>query len=145
LNLDTSCFLLAIRRLYEPHFPDFDIAHRSMLTAAMLGLIQQTGLDILVLTEELDDQEFFASRLTRLQTFQLLGTLAQTTLNLPAEVRTRLFAINWDAWAALPAALARPNENAFRIWVAAKELTPLTLQSLFEYKRVYPELFALLK
>lgn len=36
-----------------------------MLTAAMLGLIEQSGLDILVRTGELDDQEFFASRLTR--------------------------------------------------------------------------------
>ena len=114
-----------------------------MLTAALLGLIEQTGLDVIVLTEELDDREFFASRLTRLQTFQLLGTLAETAHNLPTEVRTRLSAIDWDAWAALPVALARPDENAFRIWVAAKELTPLTVQCLIDYKRVYPELFAL--
>jgi uncharacterized protein with HEPN domain len=114
-----------------------------MLTAAMLGLIEQTGLDILILTEELDDREFFASRLTRLQTYQLLGSLAETAHNLPAEVRARLSAINWDAWASLPATLVRPNEHAFRIWVAAKELTPLTVQSLIDYKRVYPELFAL--
>jgi hypothetical protein len=43
----------------------------------------------------------------------------------------------------MPAALMRPTENAFRIWVAAKELTPLTVQSLIDYKRVYPKLFAL--
>jgi hypothetical protein len=43
----------------------------------------------------------------------------------------------------LPAALARPDENALRIWVAARELTPLTVQSLIDYRRVYPELFAL--
>ncbi len=114
-----------------------------MLTAAMLGLIEQTGLDIIVLTEELDDREFFASRLTRLQTFQLLGTLAETAHNLPAAVRARLSAIDWAAWAALPIALARPDENAFRIWVAAKELTPLTVQGLIDYKRIYPELFTL--
>lgn len=114
-----------------------------MLTAARLGLIEQTGLDILVLTGELDDQEFFASRLTRLQTYQLLGTLAETARHLSAEVRMRLPAVDWDAWAALPLALARPGEHAFRIWVAAKELTPLTVQSLIDYKRIYPELFAL--
>lgn len=114
-----------------------------MLTAAMLGLIEQTGLDIMVLTEALDDREFFTSRLTRLHTFQLLGTLAETAHNLPAAVRTRLSAIDWEAWAALPAALARPDENAFRIWVAAKELTPLTVQCLIDCKRVCPELFAL--
>lgn len=114
-----------------------------MLTAAMLGLIENTGLDIIVLTEELEEREFFASRLTRLQTFQLLGSLAEAARNLPPEVRARLPDVDWAAWAALPAALARPNEHAFRIWVAAKELTPLTVQSLIDCKRVYPELFAL--
>lgn len=112
-----------------------------MLTAAMLGLIEQTGLDIIVLTEELDDREFFASRLTRLQTFQLLGSLAETVHNLPPEIRKRLSAVDWSAWDALPAALARPTENAFRIWVAAKELTPLTVQCLIDAKRIHPALF----
>jgi uncharacterized protein with HEPN domain len=112
-----------------------------MLTAAMLSLIERTGLDIVVLTEALDDQEFFASRLTRLETFQLLGNMADTARNLPPKVREQLEAIDWEAWAALPVALARPSVNALRIWVAAKELTPLTVQSLIDYKRVYPELF----
>jgi hypothetical protein len=73
----------------------------------------------------------------------LLGTLADTARNLPAEVRTKLPDIDWEAWAVLPAALARPDENAFRIWVAAKELTPLTVQGLIDCKRVYPTLFEL--
>lgn len=114
-----------------------------MLTAAMLGLIEQTCLDILILTAELDDREFFASRLTRLQTYQLLGVVAETANNLPDDVRARLSAIDWAAWYALPIALARPDEHAFRIWVAAKELTPLSVQSLIDYKRIYPELFTL--
>ena len=111
------------------------------LTAVMLRMIEQTRIDILVLTEELDDQEFFASRLTRLQTFQLLGALAQTARNLPLDVRKRLSAINWEAWDALPLALANPTQHAFRIWVAAKELTPMTVQNLFDYKRIEPDLF----
>jgi len=114
-----------------------------MLTAAMLGLIEQAGLDIIVLTEELDDREFFASRLTRLRTFELLGTLAETARNLPPEVRSRLSAIDWPAWDALPVALARPNENTLRIWVAARELTPITVQGLIDYRRMHPELFVL--
>lgn len=117
----------------------------TLLTAALLGLIEQTGLDILILTEALDDREFFSSRLTRLQTYQLLGTLAETANSLPNEVRARLSAIDWPAWAVLPTSLARPDANALRIWVAAKELTPLTVQGLIDYKRVYPELFRIVK
>jgi len=43
----------------------------------------------------------------------------------------------------LPVALVRPSENAFRIWGTTKELTPLKVQGLIDFKRVYPELFAL--
>lgn len=114
-----------------------------MLTAAMLGLIQQTGLDIIVLTEELDEQEFYASRITRLETFRLLGVMAYTAHNLPANVREQLPEIDWGAWAALPAALMRPTAHPLQIWVAARELTPLTVQHLIDYRRVFPELFSL--
>lgn len=114
-----------------------------MLTAAMLGLIQQTGMDIIVLTEELDEQEFFASRITRLETFRLLGVMAYTAHNLPANVREQLPEIDWSAWAELPAALMRPTAHPLQIWIAARELTPLTVQHLIDYKRVYPDLFSL--
>jgi uncharacterized protein with HEPN domain len=112
-----------------------------MLTAAMLGLIRQTGMDIIVLTEELDEQEFFTSRITRLETMRLLGVMAETARGLPANVRGQLPEIDWVAWAALPAALTRPTVHPLQIWVAARELTPLTVQHLIDYKRVYPELF----
>ena len=112
-----------------------------MLTAAMLGLIEQTGLDIIVLTEELDDCEFFASRLTRMQTFQLLGALAETARNLPTDIRALLTGVDWPAWDSLLSALAQPTKNSLRIWVAAKEWTPLMLQCLSDCKRVYPKLF----
>lgn len=65
-----------------------------------------------------------------MQTYQSLGVMADTASNLPAALRERFHAIDWAAWRALPAALARPDANVFRIWVAARELTPLTLQAL---------------
>ena len=114
-----------------------------MLTGAMLGLIQQTGMDIVVLTEELDEQEFFASRLTRQETLRLLGVMAYTARDLPEQVREQLPEIDWAAWAALPDALLRPNAHPLRIWVAARELAPRTVQQLIDYKRAVPELFSL--
>lgn len=114
-----------------------------MLTGAMLGLLQQTGMDILVLTEELDEQEFFASRLTRQETLRLLGVMAYTARDLPAQAREQLPEIDWPAWAALPDALMRPNEHPLKIWVAARELAPRTVQLLIDYRRVHPQLFSL--
>ena len=116
---------------------------RIMLTGAMLGLLQQTGMDIIVLTEELDEQEFFSSRLTRQETLRLLGVMAYTARDLPASVREQLSEIDWPAWAALPDALIRPGEHPLQIWVAARELAPRTVQQLIDYRRVHPELFSM--
>jgi uncharacterized protein with HEPN domain len=113
-----------------------------MLTGAMLGLLQQTGMDVIVLTEELDEQEFLVSRLTRQETLRLLGVMACTARDLPAQVREQLPEIDWAAWAALPDALIRPHAHPLKIWVAARELAPLTVQRLIDYRRVVPQLFS---
>jgi len=114
-----------------------------MLTGAMLGLMEQLGLDIMTLTEEIGESEFYASRLTRAQTLQLLGSLAQTAANLPAGARERMPQIDWAAWAALAQVLPRPAQHPLQIWVAIKELTPMTVQHLHDYKRSQPQLFSI--
>ncbi|TAJ81261.1 MAG: hypothetical protein EPO42_02430 [Gallionellaceae bacterium] len=114
-----------------------------MLTGALLGLMRQLGLDIITLTEELDETEFFSSRLTRAQTLQLLASMAKTAADIPAQVQARMPQIDWGAWAELPDKLARPAQHPFQIWVAIKELTPMTVQHLNDYKRTQPKLFSL--
>lgn len=114
-----------------------------MLTGAMLGLIEKIGLDIMILTDEIGEDEFFASRMTRTQTLQLLRSLAQTAANLPAGTIERMPQIDWAAWAALKVALAKPSQHPLQIWVAIKELTPLTVQQLKDYKKVQPQLFSI--
>lgn len=114
-----------------------------MLTGAMLGLLEQLGLDILTLTEELNETEFFASRLTRAQSLKLLRSMTRTAADLPAGVRERMPEIDWATWAALQVALAKPAQHPLQIWVAVKELTPMTLQQLKGYKRRQPQLFSM--
>ncbi len=114
-----------------------------MLNGALLGLMRQLGLDIVTLTEELSENEFFASRLTRSETLKLLGSMAQTAADIPAEVRQRMPLIDWAAWTALPAKLSRPAQHPLQIWVAIKELTPMTVQYLNDYRRVQPQLFSI--
>lgn len=114
-----------------------------MLTAALLGLMRQLGLDIIILTEELNETEFFASRFTRMQTLQLLKNLSQTASNLPAETRHSMKEIDWAGWSSLGRMLSEPSQHPFQIWVAIKELTPMTVQHLDEYKRKQPQLFSM--
>jgi len=114
-----------------------------MLNAAMLGLMEQLAMDIMTLTEELSETDFFASRLTRKQTLQLLNSLVRTASGLPQEVRERLHQIDWNSWVKLGQALARPEQHPLLVWVAIRELTPLTVQRLHDYKRNQPELFSM--
>ncbi|MFA6922354.1 MAG: hypothetical protein WC216_10970 [Gallionella sp.] len=112
-----------------------------MLTGAMLGLMEQIGLDILTLAGELDEAEFFASRLTRIETQRLLECMTKNVAYLPFAIKVRMPEIEWASWAALGVALQNPSQHRLQIWVAIKELTPLTLQHLNDYKRIHPELF----
>ncbi len=114
-----------------------------MLNGAMLGLMQKLGLDIMILTDEIGEEEFFASRMTRTQTLHLLRSLVQTAANLPAGTRELLPQIDWAAWVALKFALAKPSQHPLQIWVAIKELTPMTVQQLNGYKKVQPQLFSM--
>jgi uncharacterized protein with HEPN domain len=114
-----------------------------MLSGAMLGLMERIALDIMILTGEFGEEEFFNSRLTRLQTLQLLGSFAQTAANLPAATRELMPEIDWGAWAALAKALNTPEKHPMQIWVAIKELTPVTVQHLHNYKRKQPQLFSI--
>jgi uncharacterized protein with HEPN domain len=114
-----------------------------MLTGALLGLMRQLGLDIITLTEEIDETEFFASRLTRSETLRLLASMAQTAADVPVEFRERMSHIDWDAWVALPEKLACPAQHPFQIWVAIKELTPETVHHLNDYRRTQPKLFSI--
>jgi uncharacterized protein with HEPN domain len=114
-----------------------------MLTAALLGLMRQLGLDIITLTEELDEGEFFASRLTRIETLRLLASMSQTAADLPEEVRKDMPQIDWDSWLALRAKLARPAQHPFQIWIAVKELTPMTVHQLNDYRRSKPKMFSI--
>jgi uncharacterized protein with HEPN domain len=114
-----------------------------MLTGSMLGLMERIALDIMVLTDEIGEDDFFNSRLTKVQTLQLLASLAQTAANLPAETRERMHEIDWAAWASLRVALTKPAQHPLKIWVAIKELTPVTVQKLNSYKKTQPQLFSL--
>lgn len=114
-----------------------------MIVGALLGLMEQLALNVITLTEESSEREFFDSRITRSQTLMMLGNLCKACANLPDEARELLPQIDWAAWHALCIVLTKPDEHPLQIWVAIKELTPMTLYHLHDYKRTQPQLFSM--
>lgn len=113
-----------------------------MLTGTMLQLMEQTALDVMILTDEIGEEEFFASRITRSETLRQLKTLTRIIADLPAGTRDAMPEIDWEAWATLAEVLGKPTKHPLQIWVAIKELTPVTVQRLHNYKKRLPQLFS---
>ncbi len=114
-----------------------------MLQAALLGLIDEACAEIITLTEEVDEAEFFRSRLTHAETVKRLKAVAQAVEQLPGGARSTIAEIDWTRWQALGRELAAGAAGPLAVWVAVRELTPLTLNWLRVYQQSQPELFRL--
>lgn len=113
-----------------------------MFTAPLFKLIQEAGEGVLLLVEDLQEAEFFRSRLTRQEVLRQLKTMADTLQALPDAVHTAMPEIEWDGWRA--AAVAMAGEGASRdetAWFAARSLVPATLSWLRVYRDAQPALF----
>jgi uncharacterized protein with HEPN domain len=114
-----------------------------MITAAMLQLIQDTGTDVLVLVETIDEDEFNRSRLTRGEARRLLKLMADTLADLPDVVHQAMPEIDWAGWRAVATAVGPNTADAdSTAWFAARSLVPATLSWLRVYKQSQPGLFA---
>lgn len=111
--------------------------------AALLGLIDQTGKDILILTESFDEATLLRSRITRAEVRRLLLQMCDGLAAVPPDLRQKLVGIEWDAWALIGRCL-RSSSAVQRevLWHAAESQTPATLLWLQEHRKRQPELFS---
>ena len=114
-----------------------------MLHAALLGLIDEACTEILTLTEEVDEAAFFRSRLTHGETVKRLKAIAQAAGELPDSARSTIAEIDWARWQELGRELAAGSAGPLTVWVAVRELAPLTLNWLRVYRQSQPDLFRL--
>lgn len=114
-----------------------------MLQAALLGLIDEACAEIVTLTEEINEAEFFRSRLTHGEAVKRLKAVAQAVEQLPDSARTTIAEIDWARWQELGRELTAGAAGPLAVWVAVRELAPLTLNWLRVYQHQQPELFRL--
>jgi hypothetical protein len=114
-----------------------------VLTAATLRLVEDTGEDVLVLVELIDEDEFRRSRLTRAEVIRRLRIIADLLETLAPGVRSAMPEVDWAGWRALVAGMqaSGPSGDA-AAWFAARSLVPATLSWLRVYRRAEPALFA---
>lgn len=113
-----------------------------MFTAPLFKLIEEAGEGVLLLLEDLQEAEFFRSRLTRLEVLRQLSTMADTLAALPPAVHTAMPEIEWDGWRSAAAAMAAKGaQRDETAWFAARSLVPATLSWLRVYRNAEPAMF----
>lgn len=116
----------------------------SLLSGALLGIFEEAGTAILTLTEGLEPEEFFASRLTQQETLNQLRIMAETANNVPPAIKQRLPEVDWAGWALLGSQLQLSGGfERDAVWFAVRSLVPAMLMWLRVYRKGMPELFSL--
>lgn len=114
-------------------------------STALLGIVEQAGLAVLTLAENLSRDELLRSRLTREEVRRQLRILEGSLAALPAGLKRAMPEIDWQGWQGLRPHLALPSGDAVddALWFAVESLTPALLLWLRVYRQGQPELFAM--
>lgn len=115
----------------------------SILTPALLSLIEQSGTAIATLIEGLEREELLRSRLTRAEVLRQLKTLADSAAQVPAAARSEMPELDWAGWDAMRARFDEPPGASLdeALWFACASLVPATLLWLRVYQQGQPALF----
>ncbi len=116
----------------------------TLLAGALLGILEEAGTSILTLTEGLEPDDFFASRLTRRETLTQMRIMTKTAANLPAGIKQHMAEIDWAGWSGLGVQLTLADDfERDALWFGIRSLVPATLMWMRVYRKNSPELFSL--
>lgn len=116
----------------------------SLVSGALLGILEEAGMAILTLTEAVEPEEFFSSRITQQEVLRQMQVMAETAANLPDELKRQMPEIEWPGWSVLDTQLkvAGGFERDAQ-WFAVRSMVPATLMWLRVYRKNTPDVFSL--
>jgi len=115
----------------------------TILSAALLGIIEDAARAMVLMTAEVDQEAFTRSRLTLPAVRRHVRTLVETAANLPENTRVSLDRVDWDAWVSVAQEADKGGAPAAAaLWVAVRSLAPATLLWLATYRKHRPEFFS---
>ncbi len=114
-----------------------------MLESVLFTIIEEAGIAVTILGEDVERAEFLASRLTRSEVQRQLLIIAGAADKVPAATRQLLPELEWDGWDKLGRELQQGQAGTDEaLWFGLRSLVPATLMWLQVYRRNQPELFA---
>ncbi len=117
----------------------------TVLSGALLNILDDAGVAVLTLTEGLGPEEFFSSRLTQREVLRQMQVMADTSANVPEEQKQQLIEIDWAGWSLLATQLKLAGSDGREaLWFGVNSLVPATLMWLRFYHKTSPDLFAVM-
>jgi uncharacterized protein with HEPN domain len=113
-------------------------------SGAMLGILEEAGTAIMILTEGLEPDEFFSSRITQHEVLRQMQVIAATMVNIPKDIQQEMQEIDWQGWSALGIQLNLAMDlQRDALWFGVRSLVPAMLMWLRVYRKNMPMLFSL--
>ncbi|MFZ3087027.1 MAG: hypothetical protein WA123_03075 [Methylotenera sp.] len=115
----------------------------TILSSAMLGILEEAGESILILTEGLEPEQFFDSRITQQEALRQMTVMAGIAVKVPDDIKQKMIEIDWTGWSLLSVQLAMADGSAREaLWFGVRSLVPATLMWLRVFRKSAPELFS---
>jgi uncharacterized protein with HEPN domain len=116
----------------------------SVLIGSLLNIIEAAGESILTLTEGVEPEAFFNSRLTQMEVMNQLRVMAESSSHFPIEHKAKMAEIDWAVWSMLNMQLKTAGGfERDAVWFAVRSLVPATLMWFRIFRQNNPELFAI--
>jgi len=115
----------------------------TILSSAMLGILEEAGESVLILTEGLEPEQFFESRITQQEALRQMTVMAGIAVKVPEDLKRKMSEIDWAGWSLLSVQLATANgSERDALWFGVRSLVPATLMWLRVFRKSIPELFS---
>lgn len=116
----------------------------TLLSGALLGILEEAGMAVMTLTEDIEPEEFFASRITQQEVLRQMRIMAETAANVPQDLKRKMPEFDWAGWYVLHSQLM--GQGGFErdaLWFAVRSLVPATLLWMRVYRKDMPEVFSI--
>ncbi len=114
----------------------------TIVSGSLLNIIEEACESVLTLTEEVEPEDFFASRLTQQETIRQIRIIAESAASLPDEFKRKMAEIDWSGWNIL--LMQVKTSGGFErdaVWFAVRSMAPATLMWLRVFRNSQPEVF----
>lgn len=118
-----------------------------MLSCLLFAIMEEAGTAVMILTENVEREEFLSSHLTRAEVQRQLLIVADASAQVETRVRELTAELDWEAWDKVKRELRQHSGHPSPaidelVWFAVRALAPATLIWLKNYRKNQPKLFA---